>query len=344
MPLVTLDRSPPPFFKQGPSAFTRLMFFSALAIFLMVADARWRMTQPLRAVVATVLQPVQNALLAPQSWWAEVGHYTSGLKEARQAQLAAERKVAAQAERVMRVDQLERENARLRELLALRPRVDVHSLAAEVLYDAPDPFTRKVVIDQGSSHGVMLGSPVIDESGVLGQVTRVYPLTSEVTLVTDKEAAVPVVNGRTRQRGVAYGTPQVLGMELRFMAGNADVQVGDELLTSGLDGIYPAGLPVARVTKVDRRADSAFARIVLAPRSQPDNSRHVLLLQPVSDQLPDRPAEGAAVAASASASAASLHAARGASASHPASQASASQARRAATAHVPSTATSGAKP
>lgn len=316
MPLATLDRSPPPFFKQGPSAFTRLMFFSALAIFLMVADTRWKLTQPLRAVVATVLQPLQSVLLAPQSWWADAGHYMSGLEAARQEQQQSQKKAAAQAERVMRVDQLERENARLRELLALRPRVNVQSQAAEVLYDAPDPFTRKVVIDQGSRHGVVLGSPVIDDSGVLGQVTRVYPLTSEVTLVTDKDAAVPVVNGRTRQRGVAYGTPQVLGMELRFMAGNADVQVGDELQTSGLDGVYPAGLPVAKVARVDRRADSAFARIVLTPKSQPDNSRHVLLLHPVADQLPDRPSDtlGAVTGASAPASAASTHQAKAESA------------------------------
>ncbi|MBC7700301.1 rod shape-determining protein MreC [Aquabacterium sp.] len=330
MPLVTLDRSPPPFFKQGPSAFTRLMFFSALAIFLMVADARWKVTQPLRAVVATMLQPVQSMLLAPQAWWADASHYTAGLEAARLDQHQAQKKSAAQAERAMRVDQLERENARLRELLALRPRVNVQSQAAEVLYDAPDPFTRKVVIDQGSHHGVILGSPVIDELGVLGQVTRVYPLTSEVTLVTDKDAAVPVVNSRTRQRGVAYGTPQVLGMELRFMAGNADVQMGDELQTSGLDGIYPAGLPVAKVARVDRRADSAFARIVLTPKAQPDNSRHVLLLHPVSDQLPDRPSEAETIAASASAPApaastqhhakaeSAVHAARQPSTAHPA--------------------------
>src|SRR3990167_5598337 len=186
MPLVTLDRSPPPFFKQGPSAFTRLMFFSALAIFLMVADTRWKVTEPLRAVVATMLQPVQSVLLAPQAWWVDAGHYMSGLESARLDQHQSQKKAAAQAERVMRVDQLERENPRLRELLALRPRVNVQSQAAEVLYDAPDPFTRKVVIDQGDRHGVILGSPVIDDAGVLGQVTRVYPLTSEVTLVTDK--------------------------------------------------------------------------------------------------------------------------------------------------------------
>lgn len=305
MPLATLDRSPPPFFKQGPSAFTRLMFFSALAVFMMVADSRWKVTQPLRAVVATALNPVQEVLMAPSRWWESAGHYWSGLDEARKAQIRAQRMVTSQAERVMRVDQLERENARLRGLLGLRPRIDVSTTAAEILYDAPDPFTRKVVIDQGSRQDVVLGSPVIDESGVLGQVTRVYPLTAEVTLVTDKDAAVPVVNTRTQQRGVAYGTPQAQGMELRFMAGNADVQVGDTLNTSGLDGVYPAGLPVAKVLQVDRRADSAFARITLVPLSSPDSTRHVLLLAPTAGKMPERPAD-AASAASAS-DAASRH-------------------------------------
>ena len=289
MPLATLDRTPPAFFKQGPSAFTRLMFFSALAILLMVADARWKMTQPLRVVAATLLQPVQSVLLAPVRAWEMAGHYVGGVEEARALQARSQQQLAAQAERVTRMVQLERENEALRELLALRPRIEVDTLAAEVLYDARDPYTRKVVIDQGRSQGVTLGSPVIDERGVVGQVTRVYPATAEVTLVTDKDAAVPVVNVRTQHRGVAYGLPQTTGMELRFMAGNADVQAGDELQTSGLDGIYPAGVPVAKVVSVERRADSAFARIVLQPLAQPDSSRHVLLLQPMSARLPPRP-------------------------------------------------------
>lgn len=299
MPLATLDRTPPPFFKQGPSAFTRLMFFSALAIFLMVADARWKMTQPLRAAVATVLNPAQQALLAPSRGWDQLVHYFAGMDEARAVQARAQRLVTTQAERVMRMEELGRENARLRALLGLRPRIEVATSSAEILYDTQDPFTRKVVIDRGDTQGVVLGSPVVDETGVLGQVTRVYPLTSEVTLVTDKDAAVPVVNVRTQQRGVAYGTAQARDMELRFMAGNADVQVGDTLQTSGLDGVYPAGLPVAKVISVDRRADSAFARIVLVPLSSPDSTRHVLLLQPASSQMPERPADAASGAASA---------------------------------------------
>jgi rod shape-determining protein MreC len=299
MPLATLDRSPPPFFKQGPSAFTRLVFFSALAVFMMVADVRWRITQPARAVVATALHPIELVLMAPGRWQAQAARYFEGLEQAEHARQLAQRQLTDQAGRLLRVQQLEQENVRMRGLLALRPRIQVKSIAAEVLYDSPDPFTRKVVIDQGSSRGVVLGSPVVDEVGVLGQVTRVYPLTSEVTLVTDKDAAVPVVNVRTQQRGVAYGLPQARGMELRFMAGNADVQVGDALHTSGLDGVYPPGLPVARVARVDRRADSAFARIALVPLALADNTRHVLLLEPTALQLPERPAEAAQPAASA---------------------------------------------
>ncbi|MBP7131827.1 MAG: rod shape-determining protein MreC [Aquabacterium sp.] len=294
MPLATLDRTPPPFFKQGPSAFTRLLFFAALAILLMVADARWKITQPLRLVLATLLQPVQQVLLVPVRTWEMTGHYVAGVGEARTLHARAQRQLSEQAERVTRMVQLERENERLRALLTLRPRIEVATLAAEVLYDAPDPYSRKVVIDQGRRHGVNLGSPVLDERGVLGQVTRVYPVTAEVTLVTDKDAAVPVVNVRTQHRGVAYGLPQSAGMELRFMAGNADVQPGDVLQTSGLDGIYPAGVPVAKVVRVDRRADSAFARIVLLPLAQPDSARHVLLLQPLSTRLPARPEAAAA--------------------------------------------------
>lgn len=293
MPLGTLDRTPPPFFKQGYSAFTRLVFFSALALFLMVADTRFQLTQPVRATLATVLAPVERVLLAPVVAWQSGRDYLEGLAAARAAEAKARQQLAAQAERVTRVEQLEQENKRLRALLDLRPRLTVRSQAAEVLYDAPDPYTRKVIIDRGMTHKIERGSPVINEDGVLGQVTRVYPLTAEVTLLTDKDAAIPVLNTRTQGRGAAYGDPATVnaggGMELRFMAGNADVQVGDLLNTSGVDGLYPGGLPVAKVVKVDRRADSGFAKILLTPVAVPDGARHVHVLQPVGEQLPARP-------------------------------------------------------
>ena len=301
MPLATLDRSPPPFFKQGPSAFTRLMFYAALAVFLMAADGRWNLTQPLRAGLATVLHPVQQVLLAPMRALESISHYASGLEEARHVQQRAERALMAQADRVMRLEQVQIENDRLRALLDLRARTVVPTLAAQVQYDAPDPFSRKVVIDRGALQGVKPGVPAIDEHGVLGQVTRVYPLSAEITLVTDQNAAVPVVNLRSQQRGVAFGQPKTRGMELRFMAGNADVQVGDVLQTSGLDGIYPSGLPVATVVSVDRRAETSFARVQLRPFAQAEQPRHVLLLLTVTD-APNPVSSASAASAAAAAS------------------------------------------
>lgn len=287
MPLGTLDRTPPPFFRQGPSALTKLTFFSALALFLMVADTRFQLTRPLRAAIATVLHPIERALLVPVAAWEGGSDYLLGLQGALAKEEAARRDLARQAERSSRVEQLTAENQRLRALLELRPALTVRSMAAEVLYDAPDPFSRKIVIDRGATHGVAIASPVINEAGVLGQVTRVYPLSSEVTLLADKDAAIPVLNTRNQLRSAAFGVRS--GMELRFMAGNADVQVGDLLSTSGVDGIYPPGLPVARVTLVDRKIDTSFARILLDPVAVPDAVRHVLVLEPVGVQMPPKP-------------------------------------------------------
>ena len=292
MPLGTLDRTPPPFFKQGPSALSKLMVCSALALFLMVADTRFRITQPLRAAIATVLYPVQWVALRPVLVLRDAAEYFESLRTAQALEAQARTKLAQQSQRANQVEQLTLENARLRKLLDLRDRLATPAQAAEVLYDAADPYTRKVVIDKGLAQGVSEGSPVIDESGVLGQVTRVHPLISEVTLITDRDQAIPVLNTRTGARSVAYGDPTGVhagALELRFMAGNADVQPGDLLTTSGVDGVYPAGLPVAKVDKVDRRADSAFARICCVPQALVDGARHVMVLKPVSAQIPPRP-------------------------------------------------------
>ena len=287
MPLGgTIDRTPPPIFRQGLSALTKLALCSALAVFLMVADARFELTQPLRALLATALHPVQRALLVPVALWERTDDYAGGLQAALASEAAARRALAVQAERAIRVEQLLSENERLRALLDLRASFTVKSQAAEVLYESTDPYSRKVVIDRGQTQGLVAGSPIITEAGEIGQLTRLYPLSSEVTLLVDKDAAVPVLNVRTGSRSVALGSASGDGLELRFMAGNADVQVGDELRTSGLDGVYPPGLPVARVVDVDRKSQAGFARIRLLPVASPDAVRHVLVLEPVGLQQP----------------------------------------------------------
>jgi len=293
MPLGTLDRSPPPFFKQGPSALSKLMVCSALALLLMVADVRFSITQPLRAAISTALYPLHWVVLQPVLALRHAGGFLQSHASAQAAEGQARQQLAAQAQRTLQVEQLEQENARLRQLLELRTRLAAPAAAAQVLYDAADPYTRKVIIDKGRTQGVKAGSPVIDESGVLGQVTRVHAMISEVTLVTDPDQAVPVLNLRTSVRSVVFGDPAGLHggtLELKFLPPSADIEIGDLLTTSGVDGVYPPGLPVARVTHVDRRSDSAFARVHASPMAAAHGARHVMVLEPVGAQLPPRPA------------------------------------------------------
>lgn len=291
MPLGTLDSTPPPFFRQGPSALSKLVFFSALAVLLMVADVRFHVTQPLRNVVASALYPLQWLTLRPVIWAQGGSQYFESLNNSQTKEAAAQYKLGLQSQRAVQVEQLTLENTRLRALLEMRARINTPALAAQVLYDAADPYTRKVIIDKGSLAAVVAGAPVLDEAGVLGQVTRVYPLVSEVTLVTDRNQAIPVLSARTGVRALAFGDSSSRSgtLELRFIDANVDMVAGDLLTTSGVDGVYPPGLPVAKVLKIERRADSAFARITCAPVAGVAGSLHVLVLHPVTGEILARP-------------------------------------------------------
>ncbi len=290
MQLGTIDRTPPPFFRQGYSALTKLIFFTALAVFLMVADSRLTVVQPARAAIAAALAPVQRSLLVPIDIVLGGNEYLQGLQKALASEDAARKQLVQQAEAALSAERLAVENKQLRALLELKPALAVKSIAAEVMYEAADPFSRKFYIDRGQVQGLALGAPVITEGGVIGQVTRVYPLTSEVTLLTDRDAAIPLLNTRTQLRAAAFGgVRQGSALELRFVADKTDVQVGDLMHTSGVDGVYPPGLPVAKVTLVERQADGGFTRVELAPLAAVDRVRHVLVLEPLKNQLPPPP-------------------------------------------------------
>ena len=295
MALASLGRDPPPFFRQGPSALSRLVVFSALALLLMVADARFQMVQPLRASIATALYPLQWLVLQPLVLSQQANERMDGMFSNETALQQLRTQLTEQRQRAQQNEQLVLENQRLRGILNLQERQWPGTLGAQVVYDAADPYTRKVVLDKGERQGVHLASPVIDEFGVIGQVTRVFPMSSEVTLITDRDHAIPVVNVRTGARGVAYGetTRNADALELRFMAANSDVTVGDMLTTSGVDGVYPAGLPVARVDKVERRTEAVFARIECMPIAMVAGTRHVLVLLPAAQaavaRLPPEP-------------------------------------------------------
>jgi rod shape-determining protein MreC len=297
MPYGSLDRTPPPFFKQGPTSLSKLLLLSALALFLMVADNRFEFGKVVRASLATALNPVVNTVLKPVAAVQDSFKYLDTLNNVKLSEQEAHTKLLLLSQRANQVETLALENSRLRQLLSLKETLTTPAQAAEVLYDATDPYSRKIIVNRGSVHAVQLGSPVIDELGVLGQVVRVFPLTSEVAMIIDREQTTPVLNTRTGVRSVAYGNPSASGdvLELRFISGNADVLAGDVLTTSGVDGVYPAGLLVAKIEKVERRADSGFAKIICTPKANVLGAKHVMILNPLSMIATPRPSEEAVV-------------------------------------------------
>jgi rod shape-determining protein MreC len=291
-----MEYSPPPLFKQGAPARLKVTVFALLSIALLVVDARLHALTAVRQVAATVLYPFQMAALMPRDALANMGTYFSSISTLQKEVRDLKSQQVAMAQAMQQAQLQMAENAQLRRLMDAREHLPVRSMMSEILYDARDPSTRRVVLDRGSRNGVKLGLPVIDNAGVVGQVTRVFPFTSEVTLLTDKEQAIPVQVLRNGLRSVAYGRGQSGLLDLRFVAPNADIQVGDVLVTSGLDGIYPAGLAVAKVIQVENVAQGAFGRVVCQPLAGIDRHRQLLVVmsdQPLPPRPPEVPAKGA---------------------------------------------------
>jgi rod shape-determining protein MreC len=291
-----MEYSPPPLFKQGPSALARLVFFVMLALALLISDARFKTLEIVRDILGAGLYPLQRIALVPRDIFmgaADLAVTSATLRSENQTLAARNLQLSQQAHQA---STLEAENAHLRSLLSLSQQITTQSTPAEIQYDTSDPFTQKVVVGVGSHHDIQNGSPVVNENGVVGQVTRVYPLQSEVTLLTDKDQAVPVQVVRTGLRSVIYGTPKGEALEMRFVPISADVLVGDELVTSGLDSVYPAGLPVAKVVRVDKLADTAFARVVCQPIATVRGAKQFLVLR-YQSTVPPRPEEPEAASA-----------------------------------------------
>jgi rod shape-determining protein MreC len=283
-----MEYSPPPLFKQGASARAKVTFFSLIAIAFLVVDSQLHSLALIRRAVGTALYPVQVVALMPRDAAYRVADYFRSLTTLEGENKALKQQQIANAQVLQQAAQLSAENAQLRKLLGTSQQLPVKSLMSEILYDTRDAFTRKIVLDRGSRHGVSPGQPVIDDIGVVGQVTRVFAFTSEVTLLTDKDQAIPVQVVRSGLRSVAYGRGQSGVLDLRFMAANADIQKGDQLVTSGIDGVYPPGLAVAKVVQVEHKSSDAFARILCQPSAGVDRNRQLLILL-TEAQLPPRP-------------------------------------------------------
>lgn len=286
--MAAFDHTPPPFFKRGPAPLALLSFYVALSIGLLVLDAKFHYLELFRQVAGAVLQPLQQLAHAPARGADQAGDYFQSVTRLSAENDRLKRLALDAAPTQQRLQQLEAENVRLRKLLDVKDRQQAKGQVAQILYTARDPFSRRIVVDKGQQDGIAAGLPVIDELGIVGQVTRIYPFVSEVTLITDKDQAIPVQIVRNGLRSVVFG----LGsgrLELRYMPANADVEEGDLLVTSGLDGVFLPGFPVARVAKIEREASYSFARILCVPVAAVEAYSEVMILAP-REAMPPRPA------------------------------------------------------
>jgi rod shape-determining protein MreC len=283
-----MEYSPPPFFQRGPSLVTRLILFSLAALVLLFADARFRYMEDIRGVVGAILYPLQELADVPANIGSRIGKYFVLQSTLQRDNARLTQQAFVNAGLLQKQEALLVENENLRELLKLRPRFEPSAQVAEILYRARDPFVRKIVVDKGATDEVKEGAPVIDASGLVGQVHRVYPWASEIALISDREQAIPVQVVRNGLRAVIFGLGYDGALEVRFMPVNADIEKGDLLVTSGIDGVYPSGLPVAFVDSIERNAAYAFARITCRPASGVGSHRQVMILA-VADAYPPRP-------------------------------------------------------
>jgi rod shape-determining protein MreC len=274
-----MEHQPPPFFKRGPAPLAQLSFYAALSLALIFIDSRFQTLELLRQGMSLFTHPLQQAAHAPVDYLKDAGSYFSSIARFQDENARLKRAQLNGAETLLRTRQLEAENERLRKLLDVKGRQQANGRVAQILYAARDPFSRRVIVDKGLQDKIIAGQPVVDDAGVVGQVTRVFPFVSEITLITDKDQAVPVQIVRNGLRSVVFG----LGngqLELRFMPANADVQKGDLLVTSGLDGIFLPGFPVAKVVQIERDTSYSFARIYCVPLAGVENFGEVMVLDP----------------------------------------------------------------
>ena len=279
-----MEYTPPPLFKQGPSARVRLVFFVTLSVGLLFVDARFGAMESVRKVVGTVLYPVQKVASLPVEWARAGLNYITTLEAVQSENNELIRTQIQDKQKLHELETLKLENDKLRKLMNVGNTLRVkRSILSEIVSDARDPFAKKVIIGKGLIQGIQEGMPVIDELGLLGQVTRAFPSRAEVSLITDKEQIIPVENLRNGIRSVAYGGLDGGLIELRFMAANTDIENNDLLVTSGLDGVYPRGIPVARVIRVERNSRYAFASIFCEPIAGVERHRFVLVLDTMTN-------------------------------------------------------------
>lgn len=305
----------PAFFARGPSPLARLTFFTALSLALMATDSRLQYLANVRENLMTLLHPLQVIANAPSQLYQSTNEYFSTHHYLLAENARLKKQALTQDIALQRMNLLNLENANLRNILDAKQSLTETSTLAEIIHVGRDSFTKKIIVNRGKNHHVVTGAAAVDAKGVIGQVTRTYPSSSEITLITDKSLAIPVQIERNGLRAIAFGHGRDNTLDLPYLPANVDIKRGDKLVTSGIDGVYPAGLAVATVIEMRTMQDSPFAHIICAPTGGIENDKQVLIVSipeieletpietPASEKSNSSPAAEPAAAANAPAAA-----------------------------------------
>lgn len=280
-----------PIYGRGPSPGLRFTVYAVLSLTLMNLDQRAQWSQRIRYGLEAAAYPVQVAVNSPLAAW----HWMTDSFSTRSTLTKQNTELRDQVQQlqiaVLRQQALEQENSQLRELHAALPPLIKKWMVAEVIGVDSGMLRQRLIINKGKHHGVELNEPVIDATGILGQVAHIGPWSSEVILITDPEHAIPVQVARTGLRTIAVGAGNTDELLLPYLAANSDVKSGDLLTSSGLGGVFPAGYPVGRITGVRREANQLLAQVRAAPQAKVDRTREVMLIEfdPANPAAPPAP-------------------------------------------------------
>ncbi len=257
----------------------RFTIYAIFSVVLMYLDQREQWSARMRYGLQAAAYPVQLVAASPsRAWsWLKDATATRGDLQTENQQLKSSQHAMQLA--LLRLQALEAENLQLRGLRAALPPLVRKSLLAEVINVETTLLRQRLLINKGARDGVVLNQVAMDGNGILGQVASLGPWSAEIILLTDPEHAMPVQVTRNQLRSVAVGSGQATQLILPYLAVNADVKSGDVLVSSGLGGVFPAGMPVARVVGVSRAANQLLAQVTATPIAQPDRVREVMLIE-----------------------------------------------------------------
>jgi len=268
----------PAFFVRGASPFALIAFYFILSIALMAIDSRWNYLSQLRQAFIGTLHPLERAANIPSELIRDSRKYFSVHNQLVQENYLLKQEAFENKVKLQRLNTLQVENEHLRSLLGGDIPVHPRAVLGDISHTGRDPFRNIVIVNRGTQHNIQAGQAVVDSKGVLGQVTRVYPFSSEITLITDKSLSIPVQIERNQLRAIAFGQSDNT-LDIPYLPINVDIQIGDKLVTSGIDGIYPSGLAVATVTKIEQDPALPFAKIISTPTAKVSHHLQLLILE-----------------------------------------------------------------